>query len=217
MQGDTIVIEEHHRRAAESIVKHVLPEIESSGSRYSITVAGESGSGKSEIATAIAEELEKSGIHSIILQQDDYFVYPPHSNDRERRKDIAWVGTQEVKLAVMDANLKDFLEGKEQIEKPLVLYKEDKITDETMATGDARVAIAEGTYTSLLENVNTRVFIARNYLDTRAHREKRSRHASELDPYIDQVLTIEHDIISQHRERADIIISKDYSVSRADS
>jgi len=216
MQGDTIVIEPHHRQAAAAIVEKLLPVIQEFPSRYTISVAGESGSGKSETATAIAEELAKSGVHSMILQQDDYFVYPPHSNDQQRRKNISWVGPQEVKLDLMDANLKDFLEDKPQIEKPLVIYKEDSITRETMPTGDARVAIAEGTYTSLLDNINTRVFIARNYLDTRAHREKRSRDASELDPFIDKVLTIEHDIISRHRDRANIVIEKDYSVTIVD-
>lgn len=213
MQGDTLVIEEYHRQAAESIARQILSDIEASGSRYTISVAGESGSGKSETAAALAEALAENGIRSVILQQDDYFVYPPHSNDRQRRKDISWVGTQEVKLELMDSNLKEFLDGKQQIEKPLVMYEDDKVVEETMSTENARVAIAEGTYTSLLNNINTRIFIDRNYLDTRAHREKRNRHASELDSFTDKVLTIEHDVISQHRARADIIINKDYSVA----
>ncbi|MGW8246474.1 MAG: hypothetical protein ACWGOV_00060, partial [Acidiferrobacterales bacterium] len=80
----------------------------------------------------------------------------------------------------------------------------------------ARVAIAEGTYTTLLKNIDTHVFIARNYDDTRAHREKRKRDESELDPFIDEVLKIEHDIISKNRERANIIINRDYSVTAVD-
>jgi uridine kinase len=215
MQGDTIVIEEHHRRAADQIVDIILPAIQGTASRYTISVAGESGSGKSEIAAAIAEGLERSDVHSIILQQDDYFVYPPMSNDRERRKDISWVGPQEVKLDLMDANLKQFVDGAEAIEKPLVIYKEDRITEETMSTNNAKVAIVEGTYTSLCQNIDARVFIDRTYLDTRAHREKRSRHKSELDPFIDKVLEIEHGIISQHRKRANIIVSNEYSASEA--
>jgi len=215
MQGDTIVIEEHHRRAADQIVDMIVPAIQGMPGKYTISVAGESGSGKSEIAAAIADGLERSGVHSIILQQDDYFVYPPMSNDRERRKDITWVGSQEVKLELMDKNLKQFIQGAEVIEKPLVIYKDDRVTEEKMPTDNAKVAIVEGTYTSLLQNINTRVFIDRSYLDTRAHREKRSRHKSELDPFIDKVLEIEHGIISQHRKRANIIVSKEYSASEA--
>ncbi len=153
---------------------------------------------------------------SVILQQDDYFVYPPISNDRHRRKDIGWVGPQEVRLALMDENLRDFLDGKEEIHKPLVIYNDDRIADEIIRPGDAKVAIAEGTYTSLLQHINTHIFIDRNYLDTREHRIRRSRHASELDEFIDEVLKIEHKIISAQRHRAEIILDKDYCIMEMD-
>ena len=216
MQGDTIVIEPHHRQAAEAIGKILLPIIEGTDAQYTISVAGESGSGKSETAAAIAEVLERSGVHCIILQQDDYFVYPPKSNDKARREDINWVGPQEVKLDLMDENLAAFKQDAKELHKPLVIYQEDKVVDESMPTDNARVAIAEGTYTTLLNNIDTHVFIARNYDDTRAHREKRKRDESELDPFIDEVLKIEHDIISKNRERANIIINRDYSVTAVD-
>ena len=77
----------------------------------------------------------------------------------------------------------------------------------------ARVLITEGTYTILLDNVDTHVFIDRTFEQTRAHREKRSRDAAELDPFIDRVLAIEHDIISSHKSRAEIVISPDYEAS----
>ncbi|MDH3597169.1 MAG: hypothetical protein OEU09_02605 [Rhodospirillales bacterium] len=215
MRGDKIIVESHHRDAAKAILPLILPEIEASNGKYTLAVAGESGSGKSETATAIAELLAGRNMPSVIFQQDDYFVHPPKSNDRARREDIAWVGPQEVRLDLLDEHLQGFLDGAARIEKPLAIYEEDRITTEIAATADARVAIAEGTYTTLLSHANTKIFIARNYLDTRAHREKRKRDTSELDPFIDDVLRIEHGIISSHRSRADIIIDKDYSVRTA--
>jgi uridine kinase len=212
MRGDTIIVEEYHRRAAAEIVPALLPRLRESGEKYTISVAGESGSGKSETATAIADALSEEGIDSVIFQQDDYFVYPPKSNDRARREDIAWVGPREVRLDLLDQHLNTFRSGVKSIDKPLVVYETDSITAENMPTAEARVAIAEGTYTSLLENVDTRIFIARDFEATRAHREKRKRDAAELDPFIDDVLKIEHAIISEHRARADIVINADYSV-----
>lgn len=215
MRGDTIIVEAHHRKAAEAIIPIILPKIETSPGKYTISVAGESGSGKSETATAIAEALAEQGISSAIFQQDDYFVYPPKTNDSARRKDIAWVGPQEVRLDLLNENLQAFLDNAESIEKPLVIYETDTIASEEMALKAVRVAIAEGTYTSLLDKIDTRIFIDRDFSETRAHREKRKRDESELDPFIDQVLTIEHDIISSHKSRADIVINTDYSVSIA--
>lgn len=213
MRGDTIIVEEHHRRAAAEIVPALLSGIRRSEEKYTISVAGESGSGKSETATAIAEALAQEGIDSVIFQQDDYFVYPPKSNDRARRDDITWVGPQEVRLDLLDEHLNAFRNGAASIDKPLVVYEADSVTAEDMPTADAHVAIAEGTYTSLLENIDTRIFIARDYEQTRAHREMRKRDAAELDPFIDEVLKIEHAIISEHRARVDIVINADYSVT----
>ena len=216
MRGDTIIVEAHHRQAAEVIVPHILPEIEVSSGKYTITVAGESGSGKSETATAIADALSEHGILSVIFQQDDYFVYPPKTNDATRRKDISWVGTQEVRLDLLDEHLQSFRDGTDSLEKPLVEYEADTITVEDMALGQARVAIAEGTYTTALENVDIHIFIDRSFEETRAHREKRNRDASELDSFTEGVLKIEHDIISAQKPRAKIIIGADYGVSIAD-
>ncbi len=215
MQGDTIIIEQHHRAAAAEIVPMILPRIENSKGKYTLTVAGQSGSGKSETASAIADELAKKNIKTAIFQQDDYFIYPPRTNDRARREDISWVGPQEVNLSLLDRHLKAFLSGRDKTVKPLVIYEEDAIRSESMDLQDAQVAIAEGTYTTLLNNADLRIYIDRDYEETRAHREKRKRDAAELDPFIDDVLVIEHHIISSHKPRANIIINADYSVAAA--
>ena len=215
MRGDSIVIEPHHKRAAEGICKIILPSLRERDDRFVLTVAGESGSGKSETAAAVAEQLAQSGIQSYIFQQDDYFVYPPKSNDQARRKDINWVGPNEVKLDLLDEHLNAFRNGAKSVKKPLVVYADDSVEEELAEFGDAQVAIAEGTYTTLLNQVNAHAFIDRDFEQTRAHREKRRRDAAELDPFIDKVLTIEHDIISKNKSRADIIVHDDYSVSPA--
>jgi len=215
MRGDSIVIEPHHRRAAQGIAPFLHQALDGTQHRIGVTIAGESGSGKSETAAALAEILAEYGIGSVIFQQDDYFVLPPKSNDRARRDDVGWVGPKEVKLDLMDEHLRAFLEGAEAVEKPLVIYEDDSVTTEIMEIGGARVAIAEGTYTTLLDSATHRVFIDRDYTQTRKHREKRNRDASELDSFIDQVLEIEHGIISPHKARADIIVDADYCAARA--
>lgn len=213
MRGDSIVIEEHHRKAARAIAPTVLATLAERPGRIGVTIAGESGSGKSETAAALAEALEAEGVPCLILGQDDYFVYPPKTNDKTRRADIGWVGPQEVKLDLMNRHMQAFVDGAATIEKPLVDYADDSVETETLETGDARVIIAEGTYTTLLDAATHRAFIDRDFRQTRKHREKRKRDASELDSFIDRVLEIEHEIISSHKPKADLIIHDDYSVS----
>lgn len=213
MKGDIIVIGEHHKKVASIIVPEIMPSIQKKATRYTITVAGESGSGKSETAQALADELARYGVQTVVLGQDDYFVLPPQSNDAKRRADPEWLGPHvEVKLDVLEQNLMDAIHGKDEVVKPLVDYERNTITGQTMGLEGVKVVIAEGTYTSLLKNVDTKVFIARNRLDTLEHRQKRNRGNEVNDPFIEQVLMTEHKIIAGHRQLADFVITKDYNV-----
>jgi uridine kinase len=213
MKGDVIVLEAHHIQAARSIVPHIIENIKNKPTRYIITVAGESGSGKSETGKAIADELATYGIQAVLLGQDDYFVLPPILNDPKRREDPEWLGPHvEVRLDVLEQNLKDAIAGKAEITKPLITYDKADIEEETISLEGVNVVIAEGTYTSLLKHVDTRVFIARNRLDTLEHRRKRNRGTEAHDPFIENVLVTEHKIIAGHKQLADFVITKDYDV-----
>jgi uridine kinase len=209
MRGDKILIEDHHRSVAGQLADGIAERIRACDRAFTITVAGESGSGKSETAQALAEALGERGITATVLQQDDYYVLPPISNDRARRANFKWVGVTEVRLDLLDEHLAAAREGALTLVKPLVIYEEDRIDEETIDLG-TDVVIAEGVYTSLLENVDLRVFIARNRLETMEHRAKRGREP--IEPFIESVLELEHEIISAHRERADAVISKDYDL-----
>lgn len=213
MRGDIILVGEEHRNAASQIIDRLIDEIRASSRRYTLTVAGESGSGKSETAQALAEELEDRGVRTVVLQQDDYYVLPPKFNDAARRANFKWVGTTEVRLDLLDSHLQAAQDGAEQVIKPLVIYEENRIDEEAQSYQGVEVVIAEGVYTSLCEHVDRRVFIARNRLETMEHRMKRGRE--EFDPFIEDVLKKEHEIISQHRPQADVVITRDYDVEFA--
>ncbi len=214
MKGDVIIIQPHHEKAATGIADLVGPEVDSTSGCLVVTVAGESGAGKSEIAAALADALEKSGLRSTILQQDDYFIYPPKTNADMRRSDIAHVGMSEVRLDLLDENLSDAIAGAAQIVKPLVDFDNDSIGEETVYLERIHIVIVEGTYTTALENVSKRVFIDRTYIDTKAARSLRARE--DQDDFLEKILTIEHEIISSHKPRADIIVTREYDVIQSD-
>ena len=213
MQGDIILVGEEHRRAAGIIVDRLMDEILGSPRRFTMTVAGESGSGKSETARALADALGERGVKAVVLQQDDYYVLPPRFNDAARRANFAWVGTTEVRLDLLNTHLQAAQSGDRAIVKPLVIYSENRIDEEEISFEGSHVVIAEGVYTSQCDNVDCRIFIDRNRLETIEHRMKRGRE--DFDPFIEKVLTEEHEIISQHRDRAAVIITRDYDVEFA--
>ncbi|MEN8224761.1 MAG: hypothetical protein ABFS05_05310 [Bacteroidota bacterium] len=208
MEGDVLIINNYHRKAANQVAAILLPEIEGAEGKYFLTVAGESGAGKSEIAASIAAALEKAGKACYVFAQDDYFVYPPKTNAEKRKEDIGWVGMQEVKLSLLDEEIAAIRNGETIIEKPLVIFDEDMITTEEVDLSPYEVFIAEGTYTTALKNVDTRVFIDRNLNDTKKARAKRAREKQ--DEFLEQILSIEHRIISAQKKEADIIITKKY-------
>ncbi|MDJ0762744.1 MAG: zeta toxin family protein [Myxococcota bacterium] len=205
MIGDKLVITDYHRQNGKKVATAIL-DLRSKHRRIiGATVAGESGSGKSETAATTAEYLGTQGLNVVILGQDDYFELPPKSNARKRREDITWVGPGEVHLDLMNAHLKDAKAGAKEIDKPLVYFEEDRISNEIVSLTGIDVIIAEGTYTTLLDAADLHAFIDATYHATLKHRKKRARDETEGD-FIEQVLEIEHCIISSHKEKAHIIL-----------
>jgi len=208
MIGDKLIIERHHTERAEEICK-ILNRIIYKG--FTLTVAGESGAGKTELATEIVRLLNERGTRSGLLQQDDYFVFPPKTNHEMRRNNLKQVGTYEVKLDFLDSNLRSFKRNESPIYKPLVIFDEDLITSEEKDIFQLEVLIAEGTYTSLLNFVDFRVFIDRDYKQTLETRRRRAR--DKFDSFMLDVLEREHQIISQHKKLADVIITSDFETT----
>lgn len=205
MKGEKLIIEAHHTERAVEIRDLLQGKVEQG---FTLTIAGESGAGKSVLAIEIARLLTESGRPTGILQQDDYFVFPPKTNHEMRRRNIEQVGPYEVKLDFLDSNLRSFKQGATAIFKPLVYYDEDRMTTEEMDVAGFSALIAEGTYTSLLTFVDFRVFIDRDYHQTLEARKRRAR--DKFDDFIVDVLEREHQIISQHKSRADVVIPSEF-------
>jgi uridine kinase len=211
MRGDIILVEACHRRAAADLMDHLVPAISPLDCPLSIGISGESGSGKSELARALHEALTDHGLRSVVLQQDDYFVYPPRTNDAKRRQDFDWIGPQEVQLDRLGQDLQAIVHGANQITKPLVVYAEDRVDVEQINTSGCHVVIAEGTYVTRLECLDWRVFIDRTYRETNVARRRRGREAP--DPFLERVLAREHEIIRSQREDATFLVHSDFTVS----
>jgi uridine kinase len=216
VKGDVIVVDNNHRRVAAIIADAIRTRLNARPERFLVTVAGESGSGKSETAAALAEQLLNSGIRSAILGQDDYFGLPPKTNDARRRQDPDWLGPHvEVRFDLLQANVASALAGEQSIERPTIDYIANSVSTECLNLEGVKVLIVEGTYVSLLRHVDVRIFIARNPLETLPHRMKRNRGNEVRDPFVEGTLRVEHKIIAGHRHLADFVVTSDYDVVQA--
>jgi uridine kinase len=205
MIGDKLMITDYHRAAAAKILPAVRRRLATGASAVTVSIAGESGSGKSETAHCLAAALAEEGRACVTLCQDDYFRLPPKSNHRQRQADISWVGLGEVRLDLMEAHIYALKDHPEKpLSKPLIEFDEDRVGCQILDRAIRDVVIVEGCYTTLLSNVDIRVFINRNYRQTKRARLHRNRDPSE--ELLERVLEIEHQEISTHKTLADIII-----------
>ena len=179
--------------------------------RTVIAVAGESGSGKSVTALDLAAVMNDAGIRTVIIHQDNYFVRPPRTNHEHRQTDLGSVGPQEVHMDVIAANMQAFRAGT-TISAPVVDYPGNRFLTQRLDFTDTQVLVVEGTYALLLDGWDIGVFLQATYKDTEGRRKARNRDID--DPFVDQVLEIEHRLIAPQALKADILLDRDFEISR---
>jgi len=210
MLGENLIIGEDFKKVAKELRNIFLSQINGSDKKFIITVAGESGSGKSGISKVLTDFLTSEGVKTVCIQMDDYFLFPPKTNEKKRKEDISWVSKDEVNLELFQHHINLIKKGDEEFIKPLVIFNENKITEERVSLKSVKVVIIDGTYTSVFKNIDKKVFIDRIYLDTKKERIIKAREKQ--DRFLENVLEIEHKTISKHKKNADIIITKKFEV-----
>ncbi len=179
--------------------------------RTVIAVAGESGSGKSVTATDLAAVMNEAGIHTAIIHQDDYFVRPPRTNHEHRLTDLGSVGPQEVQMDVIAATMQAFRAGA-TVTAPVVDYEGNRFLTHSLDFSETQVLVVEGTYALLLKGWDIGIFLQATYADTASRRKARNRDID--DPFVDRVHEIEHRLIAPQALVADILLDREFTISK---
>ena len=180
--------------------------------RTVIAVAGESGSGKSVTAIDLAAVLDRAGIRSAIIHQDNYFVRPPRTNHEHRLTDIGSVGPGEVQMDLIGEHMRAFRAGHAAVTAPVVDYPGNRFLTQQLDFSATDVLVVEGTYALFLDDTDIRIFLEATYADSAERRRARDRDPDA--PIIATILDIEHRIIAPQVTRADIVISRTYDIAR---
>ena len=93
----------------------------------------------------------------------------------------------------------------------MVNYKENVFTQKELSIKEIDIIIVEGVYSFMLEHLNQKIFLSKNYMETLHDRVKRTRE--KYDPIVENILEIEHKIVRPMIAEADIVIDKNYSIS----
>ena len=180
--------------------------------RTVIAIAGESGSAKSVTATDLAAELGATGLQTAIIHQDNYFVRPPRTNHEHRLQfGLSSVGPHEVQLDLIREQMRAFRAG-ERVTAPVVDYPGNRFVTQELDFTTAQVLVVEGTYALLIGGSDIGIFLQATYKDTEARRIARNRDV--IDPFVDSVLELEHELIAPQAQLADILLDRDFVISK---
>jgi len=177
-----------------------------------VSVAGESGCGKTTLSSALKNELQNQGYKTLLLHQDDYFKLPPRQNHEERLRNFDHIGYAEVDAEKLNADINTVRRQQaDHIEIPYMNWLTDELEHKQLLVKNTQVIIVEGTYTSMLNEVDYRIFIDTNYQQTHANRLERSRET--VDDFTEKVLQKESELIQAHASLANLIINKNLEIS----
>jgi uridine kinase len=212
MIGEHFNIKPEYFALAEAILERVEQSRQSVQGKYVIAIAGESGSGKSMTARCLATCMEQHNIKVAILHQDDYFKLAPADNHKARQENTNHIGPTEVLLELLQQHIDIFKQAIDtSITKPIIDFANNTISTESIEISEAEILIVEGTYSLFLENgLDYKIFMSRTYLDTYKQRMERGREGH--NDFIEEVLAIEHKIIAPLASKADIQITKEYTI-----
>lgn len=209
---ESLNIRQEYFNLSRDIVRDLEKNTSIDQNQLVIGIAGESGSGKSVTAKCLQIELERHNISSTIIHQDGYYKLTPKENHEKRKADIGWVGPDELRLDLMQQHIDQFKAQASSIDIPVVNYCENSFNTNTVSLKNKSVLIVEGVYAFFLKNLDFKIFMSRTYIDTLEKRRSRTRET--YDSFVEQVLEIEHEIVTKQREQATIFINKDYQVEK---
>ena len=211
MNGEQLKISDSFYTLSNMLIGNIeLKFPDFSTSRLVMGIGGESGSGKTVTATCLRDTLKSHHINAQVLHMDGYFHLPPADNHQQRLTGMEHVGPHEVNLALLDEHITAF-RGQGTVNVPLTDFHNNQFLYETVDFSSVSVLIVEGTYVLNLAELDYRVFIGRTYHQTFMDRMARGREG--FDPFVEQVLEIEHSIIRKYADIADIIVNENFTIN----
>ncbi|MEN8117413.1 MAG: uridine kinase [Bacteroidota bacterium] len=212
MLGDVLLINDLHKKAAESIYGYLCERrsAHKKGYRFIVAISGESGAGKSELSHSLALLLKKEGMRVKILHTDNYYKIPPNLRTEWRKKNgVKKVGFKEYDWKLLNRNIKEFKEGREALMPCVDIVS--KQTDKLITNfSDIDILVVDGLYAIKIRDIDLRVYIDLTYHETKKNRGKRGKE--ENNGFRFEVLEMEHQCMLTLKPRADLIVDKNYKV-----
>ncbi|MCK4407021.1 MAG: hypothetical protein KAV44_05045 [Bacteroidales bacterium] len=210
MLGDVLLITEKHEKAAKKIFEIILKEKKE---KYIVAISGESGSGKTELAHVLAKLLRKEGIMAKPIHIDNYYKIHPLKRTEWRKKHGIQnaVGLNEYDWDNIYKNIDDFKNSRNST-MPCIDLITEQVDSLTTDFAGIDMLIIDGLYAINVEGVDLRIFIELTYHETKKAQVVRGKEPQ--NEYRMQVLEREHQVVQSLKQRADLLITKEYEVKK---
>lgn len=210
MLGDVLLIEEKHSTAAEALKEHILANRKE---KFIVAISGESGSGKSELAHSLAKAFKEIGIRAKPLHIDNYYkTLPLQRNEWRKNNGAESIGYTEYDWDTIYANIEAFKKG-QKAEMPCVDIVTDQVDTLITDFSEVEMLIVDGLYAIKTEGTDLNIFIDLTYQETKKAQLRRGKE--KVDDFRMMVLEREHQVVVSLKDRADLIINKQYHVEKA--
>ncbi len=204
MLNDVVTIEKKHTNAASTLYDRVIRDRKP---KFIVSISGEVGTGKCEIAHELGRKLIEDGISVKLLHMDNYYYIPPRERQDWRKKNgLEKIGYDEYDWNNVNRNIDDFRMDLKSIVPVVDLFTQNVDQLHTDFKG-IELLIIEGLYSIKINQSDLRVFIELTYEDT--WEEQNMTHKEKLDDFRMEVLKHEHKAVQSLKKQADFYIDFD--------
>ncbi len=207
MLHDILLIEEWHHQVCQKIFEIIKSRIKS---KEIITISGESGSGKSELAHLICRKLKESGFLAKNISGDNFYKVPPKERQSYREKYAIEkvIGPDEYDWKLLTSLLDQFKNGK-KASFPCIDLITDQIDTLNTDFKNVNILVFDGLYAIKLDS-NYRIYIDITYEKNKKAQVLRNKET--LNELRMKILTEEHKKVVSLKPLANIIVKEDFSV-----
>ncbi len=216
MIGDIKIFKKEHFKKANLIIPHIIKFYNTTKrkkhKRIIVLISGESGTGKTEIASILQQKLwDDYGLRVKIVHLDDYYKTSWEDRNKIRKlKGLDTIGVKEIKWYLIKRLIKDYFQHKKELLVQRIHKYTNSIEQVICKNPSIDILIIEGLYALYAKKFNNSdlmfgIFLEGTYKDTYEFRKERAKENPD-DKFRQKILEKEHLVVERLKKYANLVV-----------